>query len=77
MKPTTPFRAILFVFIALMLSACATKRPAMEWRNEGFSGALDNILIIAAIERSTRRRVYEDEFVDALAALKIDATPSY
>jgi len=77
MKPTTPFRTILFVFTALVLSACATKRPVMEWQDEGFSAALDNILIIAAIERSTRRRVYEDEFVDALAALKVEATPSY
>jgi hypothetical protein len=77
MKSTTPFRAILFVFTALMLSACATKRPVMEWQDEGFTDALDNILIIAAIERSTRRRVYEDEFVEALAALNVDATPSY
>jgi len=49
----------------------------MEWRDEGFSGALDNILIIAAIEHSTRRRVYEDEFVKALAAINVEATPSY
>ncbi len=77
MKPATPIRAILFVFTALVLSACATKRPAMEWRDEGYSGALDNILIIAAIERSTRRRVYEDEFVEALEALNVEATPSY
>lgn len=77
MKSTTPFRTILFVFTALLLSACATKRPVMEWQDEGFSAALDNILIIAAIERSTRRRVYEDEFVEALAALNVEATPSY
>ena len=77
MKSTTPFRAILFVFTALMLSTCATKRPVMEWQDEGFSGPLDNILIIAAIERSTQRRIYEDEFVEALAAMKVEATPSY
>ena len=77
MKSTTPFRAILFVFTALMLGACATKQPVMEWQDEGFSGALDNILIIAAIERSTRRRIYEDEFVEALASMKVEATPSY
>jgi hypothetical protein len=77
MKSTTPIRVILFVFTALVLSACATKRPAMEWRDEGYSAALDNILIIAAIERSTRRRVYEDEFVEALEAIKVEATPSY
>jgi hypothetical protein len=77
MKPATSFRLILFVFSLLVLSACATKRPAMEWRDEGFSGALDNILIIAAIERSTRRRVYEDEFVEALETLNVESTPSY
>ena len=77
MKSTTPFRTIFFVLTALLLSACAANRPAMEWRDEGFSAALDNILIIAAIERSTRRRVYEDEFVEALAGLNVEATPSY
>jgi hypothetical protein len=77
MKPITPIRVVLFVFTALMLSACATKRPVMEWQDESFSAAFDNILIIAAIERSTRRRVYEDEFVEALEALKVEATPSY
>ena len=77
MNSTIPYRAVLLAITALILSACATTRPAMEWRDEGFSGPLDNILIIAAIERSTRRRVYEDVFVDALAALKVGATPSY
>ena len=77
MKPITPIRVVLFVFTALMLSACATKRPVIEWQDESFSAAFDNILIIAAIERSTRRRVYEDEFVEALEALKVEATPSY
>ncbi|MBT8435307.1 MAG: hypothetical protein KJN95_11610 [Gammaproteobacteria bacterium] len=77
MKPAIPFRPILFVLALLVLSACATKRPAMEWRDEGFSTVFDNILIIAAIERSTRRRVYEDEFVEALETLNVEATPSY
>ncbi|MBT8437195.1 MAG: hypothetical protein KJP11_07480 [Gammaproteobacteria bacterium] len=77
MKPAIPFRPILFVLTLLVLSACATKRPAMEWRDEGFSTEFDNILIIAAIERSTRRRVYEDEFVEALETLNVEATPSY
>lgn len=77
MKPSIPFRAIVFVFTALVLGACATKRPVMEWRDEGYSTALNNILVIAAIERSTRRRVYEDEFVEALEAFKVKATPSY
>ena len=77
MNPAAPIRTILFLFTVLVLGACATKRPAMEWRDEGFSGTLDNILIIAAIERSTRRRVYEDEFVETLATLNVEATPSY
>ena len=77
MRQTILFRAIFFALTALTLTSCATNKPVVEWRDEGFSGALDNILIIAAIERSTRRRVYEDEFVEALAGMNVEATPSY
>jgi len=77
MKPATPIQTILIVLTLLVLSACATKRPARDWPDESFSTTLDKILIIAAIERSTRRRVYEDEFVEALETLKVEATPSY
>ena len=38
---------------------------------------MNNILIIGVTSRSTRRRVFEDEFVEVLEARKVSATPSY
>ena len=77
MNQTKLLKTITLTLTALMISACANTRPVGEWSNEGFSGKLNNILIIGVTSRSTRRRVFEDKFVDGLAALKVNATPSY
>ena len=61
----------------LVISACANTRPIGEWHKEGFSDKLNNILIIGVTSRSTRRRVFEDKFVEGLTVLKVNATPSY
>ena len=68
---------IALVFTALVIAACAGTKPLGEWRKEGYSGALNNILIIGVTSRSERRRVFEDKFVEGLAALNVNATPSY
>lgn len=70
-------RIIALASAALALAACATTRPVHEWRSEVFAGSVDKILVIAAIDRSTQRRVYEDEFVDALSARGVTAIPGY
>ena len=77
MTITTSFRTFFLVLLALLSSACATTRPMMEWRDEGFTQPFDSILVIAAIERSTRRRVFEDMFVQALADTEVTVIPSY
>lgn len=77
MNQTKLLKTITLTLTALMISACANTRPVGEWRNEQFTGKLNNILIIGVTSRSTRRRVFEDKFVDGLAALKVNATPSY
>jgi len=77
MNQTTLLKTITLTLTALVLTACANTRPVGEWSNEGFSGKLDNILIIGVTSRSDRRRVFEDKFVEELAALKVNATPSY
>ncbi|HEY5740295.1 MAG TPA: hypothetical protein VIW27_11250 [Gammaproteobacteria bacterium] len=71
------FKYAALVLAALLLGACATTRPVHEWRNDGFSGTLDSVLIIAAIKRSTQRRVYEDLFAETLSTRGVTATPGY
>ena len=71
------FGLIALAAAALAMAACASTRPAHEWRNDGFEGSIDKLLVIAAIQRSTQRRVYEDEFVEALSARGVTAIPGY
>ena len=40
-------------------------------------GKLNNILVIGVTSQSKRRRIFEDKFVTGLAALEVNATPSY
>lgn len=71
------FEFIALALAALVLGGCATTRPVHEWRSEGFTGSIDTVLVIAAVKRSTQRRVFEDLFADALASHGVTATPSY
>ncbi len=77
MNQTKLLKTITLALTALVIAACANTRPVGEWSKEDFSGKLNNILIIGVTSRSTRRRVFEDKFVEGLAALKVNATPSY
>ncbi len=70
-------RALTLSVLAAILAGCAAAKPIGEWRDPAFSGKLDNILVIGVTSRSTRRRVYEDEFVEALAAVEVTGLPSY
>jgi hypothetical protein len=65
------------VLFASLLVACAATKPIGEWRDESYTGKIDNILIIGVTARNERRRAFETHFVEALAARGIAATPSY
>lgn len=70
-------RSITLALVALALGACASTKPIGEWRNPGYSSQFDRLLIIGVTTRSTRRRVFEDLFVDALQARGVEAIASY
>ncbi len=75
-------RAMLSRFLLLMLSSillagCTSTRSVMEWQDEAWSGKLDNILVIAAVEDNARRRSIEDAYVENFAAQSVGATPGY
>ena len=69
-------RLVLALATTLIFAACATK-PLAEWHDPGFTGKVDNILIIAVSDQPVVRRQFEDTFVRELAALGISAKPSY
>jgi len=62
---------------ALVVMACATTKPTAEWQDVGFSGSFGNLLVIGASDRPTTRRLFEDTFVQELAAIKVNAISSY
>jgi len=77
MKFKMSFRATCLLLTGLILGACASTRPVMEWREDGFSGQLNHILVIAATEQATQRHAVEDDYVEAFTAVNVTAVPSY
>lgn len=77
MMQSVTWKTLLLAAAALALAACATTRPVSEWRKDGYSGPIDSVLIIAAIQRSTQRRVYEDLFAESLVSYQVEAIPGY
>ena len=71
------FKTIVLTLTALVITACANTRPVMEWNNEGFTGRLNNILVIGVTSKSKRRHKFEDKFVAELADWNVNAIPSY
>lgn len=70
---------LLLSLFPLLLSSCASSSLVASWHDENYSGAgvLDNVLIIAVTNDETLKRLYEDIFVEKLAASGISARPSY
>ncbi len=77
MKILNLSRSVALAVFAIIITACAASKPIGQWRDPGFTGKVDNILIIGVSSRSTRRRVFEDRFVDVLAENEVKAIPSY
>jgi hypothetical protein len=70
-------RFIVLMLSSILLAGCASTRSVMEWQDEAWSGKLDNILVIAAVEDNARRRAIEDAYVEVFAAISVGATPGY
>jgi len=68
---------LLAAITAVIVAACTAARPIGEWREESYRGQVDHILIIGVTARNERRRAFETQFVDALAARGVSATASY
>lgn len=69
-------RLVQVFAMTVLLAACAIK-PLVEWRDNNFTGTVDNILIIGVSDQPVVRRLFEDTFVKELASLGVSAKSSY
>lgn len=78
MNSPTLLRSIILLSCVVLISACASAvTPIGEWRDSAYTGKISKMLIVGATSRSTQRRVFEDLFVQAMAATNVSTTPSY
>lgn len=79
MKCPALLRSRFLFCCVIFISACTTSgvTPIGEWRDPAYAGKINNILIVGATSRSTRRRVFEDMFVEALASASVKSVTSY
>ena len=76
MKRTLLYLAALVMAVA-MLAACAATEVTAVWKDESYQGRLHKVLVYAVVKNGTNRRIIEDEFVNHLKSLGIEAIPGY
>lgn len=63
---------------AISLSGCSTSRLVDVWKDPQFDfGNINKVVVIAAFDANSRRRIWEDSFVKVLSDYGISAVPSY
>ena len=79
MKQTLLLGVLGILFMALALHGCSTATPIVsEWRNPAqTSGSFQRLMIGGPSGDISVRRNFEDEFVTQLAAVGVNASPSY
>jgi hypothetical protein len=79
MKQTLLLGIAGILFITLALNGCSTATPIVsEWRNPAqTSGSFQRLMIGGPSGDVSVRRNFEDEFVTQLAAVGVNASPSY
>ncbi len=72
-------RRIAYLALAgLAASACAPNALVSEWKSPAYTGRpFDRVLVLAASSDPDIRRVYEDAFVQELAAMGVTATAAH
>ena len=79
MKQTLLLGVVSILFMAIALNGCSTATPIVsEWRNPAqTSGSFQRLMIGGPSGDVSVRRNFEDEFVTQLAAVGVNASPSY
>jgi hypothetical protein len=64
--------------VALLATGCTPNALLSQWKSVGYSGRpFERVLVLAAIPDPQIRRVYEDAFVQELAAMGVTATATH
>ena len=72
-------RRTAYVAVAALVAAgCTPNTLVSEWKSAGYTGRpFDRVLVLAASSDPEIRRVYEDAFVQELAAMGVTATAAH
>jgi hypothetical protein len=75
----SPVRALVVAFaVAFVFAGCAATKIVTEWKNPDYvSPRFKKILVIGVSKQPSIRRTFEEEFVNKLKAVRVDAVPSY
>jgi hypothetical protein len=66
----------VFIMLFIFLACTSTKFSAL-WKDKAYQEHPKKILVINAFPNPTNRRLFEDEFVNALKDRRVDAVVSY
>jgi len=67
---------ILFIFLSLHLTACATTKWKDQWKDKSFSTTAEDIFVVAVVPNSGPRAIIENELVRQLKERGIKAIGS-
>lgn len=73
----THLNRIAGLALILLLTGCAASKPMQAWKNPGHHQTSNSLLVIAAFQRSTQRRVIEDLFIENISGFEVETTASY
>jgi len=68
---------ILAASVWSLLTACSTTILTGSWRNPDYQGTVAKVYIVGVSKQTTQRRIFEDEFGQALSRHGVVAVPSY
>ena len=76
---TRPLRStfIFLMFIAALVTACATTQLNSAWKDPSYQTRPAKVMVIGVAKNPAKRRIFEDEFVLQLKARGTEAIASY
>lgn len=68
---------IIGLFIAMLITACATTKLTSVWKDPSYQKKPLKIMVIGIAKKPVNKRIFEDEFVRQLQSKGADAIVSY
>ena len=68
---------VFLIFVAILVSACATTQVKSVWKDQSYQARPARIMVIGVARNPLNRRLFEDEFVAQLKARGTEAIASY